>query len=65
MNLPKQMREPRKAKARHLTANAWYYVDPNSISVFAESEKGASTYCTLTRRQLEQALAIMDKHAAN
>lgn len=59
MTLPKTMREPRKARRHGMTASAWYYVNPNTIDVFCQSNSGATPSCRITRRQLEQALKIM------
>lgn len=63
MLLPRIMRAPRKAKPIHQTEKAWYYVNHKTIDIFAQSKLGQSTIVRMTRRQLQQALAIMDKHA--
>jgi hypothetical protein len=65
MSLPQKMREPRKCRATNGTAEAWYYLNPRSIDVLAEIVDGNNgarwiTTCRLTRRQLQQALEIME-----
>lgn len=60
-NLIRKMREPRKAKAFGLSSKAWYYVNDRSIDLFINADGCKTMTAKLTRRQLEQALAIMNK----
>lgn len=60
MGLPKKMRKPRTARSLGLTASAWYYINPSTIDVFCQSNNGSTPSCRLSRRQLLQALAVMD-----
>ena len=62
----KQMREPRRARATGVTAEAWYYINPKTVDVLAEIVDPGNggrwvTTARLTRKQLEQALAIMER----
>ena len=65
--IPKLMRTPRRVKAWAGTMSGWWYINPNSIDVLAESDPDSSrvthvevTHVELTRRQLQRALEIMD-----
>lgn len=60
--LPRNMRKPYTAKPLGLSDDAWYYVGPSSIDVFAQREGMNATPCRLTRKQLLRALEIMDNH---
>lgn len=57
-----KMLTPRKATACGLSDNAWYYVGPASVDVFAQVEGEDALCARLTRRQLERAIEIMDAH---
>jgi hypothetical protein len=61
--LPKEMREPRKGRPMCGTDEAWFYVNQNSVDIYATSSTQAEVNTTtvrLTRRQLERALETMD-----
>ena len=49
--LPTNMLTPRKASACGLADNAWYYVGPASVDVFAQVEGEDALCARLTRRQ--------------
>lgn len=65
--LPKGMQRPRSARAiGDNTDVAWWYVNPRTIDIMAHVNdgKGGPNYCgqvRLTRKQLEQALAVMER----
>ena len=59
MKLTKPMLAPRRARPLAGTEDAWFYVEPKGVSVFASKEGGGTTACKLTRRQLERALEIL------
>lgn len=65
MNLPVEMREPRRVRTLHQTESGWYYINPRTVDVFATPNNGNTTVVRFTRRQLEQALVVMDKHERN
>lgn len=58
--VPESMRNPRKAKRLAGTERGWWYVEPNGISVFAQSNTGASTAVMLTLSQLRRAIEIIE-----
>ena len=59
-NLPRPMRESRRAKTcNDQTYQAWWYITPSGIEVYAGSDFGGVTGAKLTRRQLQTALKIM------
>jgi hypothetical protein len=60
--LPPKMLNPRKATPCGLSDEAWYYVGPSSVDVFARVEGQDALCVRLTRRQLERAIATMDAH---
>ena len=58
--LTKEMCIPRSAK--NLSGDGWWYVSPKHIEIMATSKTGL-TAVTLTRKQLERALEIMDNYS--
>jgi hypothetical protein len=58
------MLKPRKARGIGVSVEAWFYINPSSIEVHIHTENHGVS-CSLTRRQLQQALAIMDEYVAN
>ena len=60
MKLSKAMRGPRKAKVISGGDEAWWYIEPNGITVVSSVAKGLNPIqVRLTRRQLERALEVM------
>ena len=60
--LPEKMTHPRKARPLGgSTADGWWYVNYGSIDVYADLIGTGVSAVRLTRRQLEQALKIMDE----
>jgi len=54
-----RIRKPRKVTRRTLGCESWYYVDRKRVDVMFRIP-GTGTYsASLTRRQLQQALALM------
>lgn len=62
MRAPRVFRVPRKARPHAGSKSAWYYLNPRTIDIFVERENGGTASCRLTKRQLLQALALMDQH---
>ena len=63
-DIPKNMLKPRKAKVVRGSGECWYYINPGGLEVFAAEETGRSAQkaIRLTRRQLKEALKIMDEN---
>lgn len=58
MSLPRNMRVPRQMKNGH------FYIDPTGIDVYVHITS-STTRVRISRRQIRQALAIMDKYAGS
>lgn len=60
--LTKEMTKPRVAGLLGGAVKAWWYINPESIDVCAESQRGGTTHVRLSKRQLERALEVMKSY---